>query len=322
VADEADAAEAEAAAAPASAISAEEVSALLEKNGPEAVRPFDFGAQRINHTQLPMLATIAKSFADRAAPTLSALLNRPMSLEFTSTGPVRASDLQASFPTPGVVAVMRFKPLPGSALMRVDPSLLMALLDAFFGGSGQTTTDGQAAVSGAAQRFLALMLKSVAADFTAAWTPVSPLELELVKQETNPRLLPLGNAQDSLTVVRFTGEFESQSGAIDWILPEALLAPIRESLATDNGKAPTRKQEAWAPALGAAVQELEVELRAVLAKTTISLRELVSLSPGDIIPIDAPQDVTVFVGDVALRQGRFGVSEGRNALKIISGGLA
>jgi flagellar motor switch protein FliM len=308
--------------APASAISDEEVSALLDKNGADAVRPYDFGAQRINHTQLPMLAMIAKSFADRAAPTLSALLNRPMSLEFTSSEPVRAADLQASLPTPGSVAVLRMKPLPGCALMCVDPSLLLALLDAFFGGPGQPSTDAQAAVSGAAQRFLALMLKSLAADFTAAWTPVSPLELELVKQETNPRLLPLGNPQDSLTLLRFTGEFESHSGSIDWVLPDALLAPIREALASDSGKAPQRKQESWAPALGAALQEVEVELRAVLAEAKISLRELVRLSPGDIIPIDPPQDVTVFVGDVALRQGRFGVSEGRNALKIISGGLA
>jgi flagellar motor switch protein FliM len=318
VAEEGEAAEAP----PASSISEEEVSALLDKNGPEAVRPYDIGAQRINHAQLPMLATIGKSFAARAAATLSALLNRPMSLEFSSSEPVRAADLQASLPSPGVVAVMRVKPLPGSALMYIDPGLLLALLDAFFGGSGQPSTDAQAAVSGAAQRFLALLLKSVGADFTAAWTPVSPLELELVKQETNPRLLPLGNPQDSLTLLRFTGEFESHSGSFDWVLSDAMLAPIREALASDSGKAPQRKQESWAPALGAAVQEVEVELRAVLTEARISLRELVRLAPGDIIPIEPPQDVTVFVGDVALRQGRFGVSEGRNALKIISGGMA
>jgi flagellar motor switch protein FliM len=49
------------------------------------------------------------------------------------------------------------------------------------------------------------------------------------------------------------------------------------------------------------------------------LRELVRLSPGDIIPIEPPQQVTLFAGNVPLYRGRFGVSQGRNALKILPG---
>ena len=303
-------------------ISAEEVSALLEKQGPEAVRPFDFSAQRINRTQLPMLQTIAKSFAPRAAATLSGLIGRDTAIEFTSIESIRVADLQASLPTPGIVAAMRLKPLAGHAFISIQPSLLVALLDAFFGGSGRPAADIQAAVSAAAQRFLTLVLKSFAPDFTAAWTVVAPLELELAKLETNPRLVQLGSAQDSVIVVRFTCELGARSGTLDWMLPDAQLAPIREALASDGGKAPARKQEAWGPALSAALNEVEVEIRAVLGQARLSLRELVSLAPGDIIPIETPQDVTLLVGDVPLRHGRFGVSQGRNALKILPGGSA
>ena len=56
-----------------SAISDEEVSALLEKSAPSNVRPYDFSAQRINRTQLPMPEIVSKSFADRIGPSLSAL---------------------------------------------------------------------------------------------------------------------------------------------------------------------------------------------------------------------------------------------------------
>jgi flagellar motor switch protein FliM len=122
--------------------------------------------------------------------------------------------------------------------------------------------------------------------------------------------------------VRFSCEFGAHSGSIDWLLPDALLAPIREALASDGGKAPLPKHDPWTPALGAALQEAEIEIRAVLARARISLRELVSLAPGDIIPIEAPQDVTLMAGEVPLRHGRFGVSQGRNALKILPGGPA
>jgi len=111
-------------------------------------------------------------------------------------------------------------------------------------------------------------------------------------------------------------------GLVDWLLPETLLAPIRESLASDGGSAPVRKQEVWAPALASALMDSELETRAILAQAQISLRELVRLAPGDIIPIEPPQQVTLLAGDVPLYRGRFGVSEGRNSLKILSGGPA
>ena len=300
-------------------ISDEEVSALLEKNGADAVRPYDFAAQRINRMQLPLLEVVSKSFAERAGASLSTLLGRDAAMQFTSLESAKSADLQAALPVPASLAVVRLKPLPGFAFVSVEPDLLLTLLDGFFGGSGRATVDPQAAIAPAAQRFLALMLRSFAADLTAAWAPVTPLELELVKQETNPRLVQLGAPLEALLVVKFTVEFGARSGHIDWLLPEVLLAPVREALAADGGQTTLLSQEAWAPALTAALQDAELDTRAILAQAQISLRELVRLSPGDIIPIEPPQQVTLFAGNVPLYRGRFGVSQGRNALKILPG---
>jgi flagellar motor switch protein FliM len=304
---------------PRAAISDEEVSALLEKNAADSARPYDFTAQRINRMQLPLLEVVSKSFAERAGASLSALLGRDASMQFTSLESAKSADLQAALPLPASLAVVRLKPLPGFAFVSVEPALLLTLLDGFFGGSGRANADSQAAIAPAAQRFLALMLKSFTADLTAAWAPVTPVELELVKQETNPRLVQLGAPQESLLVLKFTVEFGARSGRIEWLLPEALLAPVREILAADGGQTTLRKQEAWAPAITTGLQDAEIDMRAILTQAQISLRELVRLSPGDIIPIEQPQQVTLLAGDVPLYRGRFGVSQGRNALKILSG---
>jgi len=302
-------------------ISNEEVAALLEKNGKDAgaPRPYDFAAQRINRTQLPVLEEINKNFGDRAGASLAGLLGRDVSLQFEALDSVKSADLQASLPVPATIAVVRLKPLPGFAYVSVEPALLLTLLDGFFGGSGRANADPQAAIAPAAQRFLSLMLRSFAADLAAAWAAVAPVELELVKQETNPRLVQLGGALESVAVARFTVEFAARSGRIDWLLPDALLNPIREALAGDGGNAPVRKQEAWAPVLTSALKDAQLDTRAVLAQAKISLRELVRLAPGDIIPIDAPQHVTLLAGDVPLYRGRFGISQGHNALKILPG---
>jgi flagellar motor switch protein FliM len=305
-----------------SAISEEEVSALLEKNSTNNVRPYDFMAQRINRTQLPMLEIVSKSFADRMGSSLSGLLGRDATVQFTALDSTKAGEVQAALPVPASLAIVRLKPLPGFGFVTVEPALLLTLLDGFFGGSGRAAGDIQAAIAPAAQRFLSLMLRSFAADLTAAWAPVIPLELELVRQETNPRLMHLGAPQDPMMVLKFTVEFGAHSGRIDWLLPEAMLAPIREALASDGGGAAVRKQEIWAPALGTALQDAQLETRAILAQAQISLGELVRLTPGDIIPIETPQYVTLLAGEIPLYNGRFGVSQGRNALKILPGGPA
>jgi flagellar motor switch protein FliM len=305
--------------APRATISAEEVSALLEKNAADGPRPYDLTAQRINRMQLPLLEVISKSFAARAGVSLSALLSRDATLQFDSLQSAKCADLQAALPVPSSLAVVRLKPLPGLAFISVEADLLLTLLDGFFGGSGRATTDPQAVIAPAAQRFLAMLVRSFAPDLAAAWLPVTPVELELVKQETNPRLVQLGAPNETLLVLKFTVEFGSRSGKIDWLLPEALLAPIREALAADSGQTVLRKQEPWAPALTAMLQDAQLDTRAILAEAQISLRELVRLSPGDIIPIQTPQQVTLLAGDVPLYHGSFGVSQGRNALKILSG---
>lgn len=316
----------------ASAISDEEVSALLEKGGSETLssgeplrpgehaRLRDFIAPRINRTRLPMLEILSRTFAGHMGSSLSSLLGREASVEFTALDSAKTGEIQAALPVPGSLAIVRLKPLPGLAFVSVEPSLLLALLDGYFGGSGRIAGDSQAVTGPTAQRFLVLLLRSFAADLSVAWAPVTPLELELVKQETNPSLLNLGDPLGSILAVRFTVEFAAHSGRMDWLLPETLVAPIRETLGSEGGGTPVRNSENWAPALCTALQEAELEARAILAQAQISLRELVCLAPGDIVPIDAPQYVTLLAGEVPLYRGRFGVSQGRNSLKILPRG--
>jgi flagellar motor switch protein FliM len=310
----------EAAAPESNAISPEEVSALLESNAAGNVRPYDLTAQRVNLTRLPTLEAACKSLAEKMGPAMGALVGRDVTVQFTALDPGKAGDFQAALPSPGSLAIVRLKPLPGNGFVSVEPPLLLALLDGYFGGLGRAPGDNQAAISPSAQRFLALLLRNLAAAVTAAFAPVTPLEMEFVKLETNPRQMNLGASREALLALRFTVEFGEQTGRVDWLLPESLLAPIREILASDDGSQQSRKHEAWVPVLGAALQDAEVETRAIFAQARISLGELVRLVPGDIIPIETPEHAILLAGDVPLYHGRFGVSQGRNALKIIPGG--
>ena len=301
-----------------SAISEEEVSALLESKLPGAARPFDFAARRISRTSLPVLEAVCRDCVEPTRAALAALLNRPLESSFTGLGRQTAADALAELPMPTCVAVIRLKPLAGEAWVVVDPPLLLAMVDAFFGGSGRPSADPQAAVGPAAQRFLALAMGALGAGFASAFAQAVPIEIETVRLETNARSLRPGDAQDPVLVARFGVEIGTASGEVRWLWPEALFAPIREGLASDGAKTAIRPQAPWAPLLGAALQAADLEARAVLGEAHISIGALVRLAPGDVIPIEPPQHVVLLAGEVPLYRGRFGSSNGRNAVKILS----
>jgi len=303
----------------AAAISEEEVSALLEKNSTDTAIPFDLSTRRLSRTRLPMLEFICRDLAGRASTSLSAFLTRAVSLQFEGLQSATAGEAQAALPSPAAVAIVNLKPLPGTASVAVEPTLLLMLLDAFFGGSGREVGDAAAVIAPAAQRFLALLVKTLAPDVTAAWAPIAAIELELVKQESEARFVQIGEP-DRLIAARFSVSLGAFQGHLELQLPERLLGPVLEGLASEGGKLAVRPKVSWTPALAAGLQWAELEARAILAEAEISLGELVRLSPGDIIPIAAPQQVALLAGDVLLFRGKFGISQGRNALKITTRG--
>jgi flagellar motor switch protein FliM len=60
----------------------------------------------------------------------------------------------------------------------------------------------------------------------------------------------------------------------------------------------------------------KVELAAAFAETTVSVRELAELQPGDIIPIEMPELVDVTIAGIGVFQGRLGASRGNYAIQV------
>ena len=59
-----------------------------------------------------------------------------------------------------------------------------------------------------------------------------------------------------------------------------------------------------------------MELRAKLLETELTLRELMELQPGDIIPVEMPENLLVFVEDLPTFHAKMGRTKDNVALKI------
>jgi len=75
--------------------------------------------------------------------------------------------------------------------------------------------------------------------------------------------------------------------------------------------------ERWMLSLREELQQADVELRSQLCETTVSLEEIKNLEAGDVIPIDIPDLVSICVNEIPIMRGNFGVSNGKNAVKVV-----
>ncbi len=299
-------------------ISEEETAALLENQPKGEVKPYDLvGTQRITRGRLPALETIHETFARSFRVALFNLLQREAQVTFEGVRTQKAGDYLAGITTPASLDICRIKPLPGSALLVFDTNLVFLMVDSYFGGAGKALErTGDRGLTPTEVRFVQLVLRQAAVDLTHAWAPVAQVEIELVKHESNPLFASVAAPTDTVLINRFNIELPSGGGAIDLVMPSLMIDPVREVL-TAGIVARSGTGEAWAPTLGAHVAEASVEVRAVLTELEVTLGELKSLKPGDVLPIDAPGKVTLYAGDEPLYAGKFGVSRGRNSLKIL-----
>jgi flagellar motor switch protein FliM len=304
-------------------ISDEEVQALLDRAGPAApasgeARPWDLAAtQHISRGRLPTLELLHEGFARQFRSHLSDLIKREVQVVFEGVHAHKAADYMNALPSPACLEIARARPLPGQLLFAIEPALVFLLVDAFYGGGGRPgKRDVERGLTPTENRFARLIVKQASDDLAAAWQPVSELSFEMIKQERNAYFVDIAAPNDTLMVNRFRVTIPSGGGTVDFVIPATALEPLRETLASNASARHAAGGRNWAGELGAALLGMQVEVRAVVAEADITLRELVRLRPGDVIPIEAPREATLLSGQVPLYAARFGSSRGRNALTV------
>ncbi|WP_174279820.1 FliM/FliN family flagellar motor switch protein, partial [Sphingomonas bacterium] len=104
---------------------------------------------------------------------------------------------------------------------------------------------------------------------------------------------------------------------VDLLYPVAALKP---HAATLTGKVLDKADAdpAWRQGLTRSVMGVRFPVRSVLAEPVVPLSLLMSLKPGDVIPISVTPDVPVMVGRDRLGCGTVGAANGRAAIKLTS----
>ncbi len=298
-------------------VSSEEVHALLgDEPGAQAVRPFALGAPvKPSVGRMPAFDRLNERWVKELCRELGARLRKPLAAAPQPVQLMPYADWQASVAPPSGLWVCTVPQWSRSAVIAIDGELLYLLVDGYFGGPGGAANRAGASLSRAEQRLGRSIAELAAALFAAAFEPFAKIALELAGAEEHPEFVNVARPAEAVAVVRVDVSLDGRGGVVSLVLPQSCLEPLRDRLA-EGPREEAREPGRWREALVAGLAETELELASVLVETDITVRELLRLKPGDILPIEPPSTATLRVGAEPLLEGAFGVHRGTNAVSI------
>ncbi|WP_018861321.1 MULTISPECIES: flagellar motor switch protein FliM [unclassified Thioalkalivibrio] len=281
-------------------------------------REFNFATQdRIVRGRMPTLEMINERFARHLRVRLFNLLRRSAEISVVGTRISKFSEYMHSLFVPTSLNLVRAHPLHGTGLFVFDPKLVFILVDNFFGGDGRyyTRIEGRD-FTPMEMRVVHGILEGAFEDMVKAWQPVMDLRFEFLNSEVNPQFANIVSPTEIVVISEFHIELDGGGGNLHFTLPYSMIEPIREQLDTGLQSDRSDVDQRWMKALEEEIQDAEVEVSSILTETEVTVQELLDIQPGDIIPIDLPEVVTLKVEDIPLFRGKFGVSDGLNAIQV------
>jgi len=290
---------------------------ITPEPGPGEVRNYDFNNQmRIVRGRMPTLEMINERFARIFRVSLYNMLRRTAEISVQPIQVKKFSEYVHTLHVPTNLNLVKMNPLRGTALVVLEPKLVFATVDNFFGGTGRHAKIEGREFTATEQRIIHMVLRNVFSDLHEAWSHVAPIELEFVQSEINPHFANIVSPSEIVVVTSFHIEVDGGGGNLHITMPYSMIEPLREIL--DAGVASDRveKDERWMFTLREEIEDAEVQLTTRLGYCNISLATLLNLKPGDIVPCDFQGKVTVLAEDVPVFRGSFGLSHGLQAVKV------
>jgi len=284
------------------------------------VQGYDFASQdRIVRGRMPTLEMINERFARYFRISLFNMLRRSGEVSVSGVQMLKFAEYVHSLFVPTSLSLVRVPPLRGTSLFVIEPKLVFALVDNFFGGGGRFHTKIEGREFTATElRVIRMVLDLAFSDLKQAWKPVLEIEFDYQGSEVNPHFANIVSPTEVVVVNTFRIELEGGGGDLHVTMPYAMVEPIRDLLDAGVQSDRSDTDERWARAIRDEMKEARVGLSSTLVETSISLRELNQLKAGDVIPVDLPELVTLEAEETPVFRGKFGVHNGSRAIKIVS----
>lgn len=258
------------------------------------VKPVDF--RQLNHipkSHLRALHFVHDNFAQSLAASLSAYLRSDVILNLVSLEQISYSEFLGTLASPTCLAYVGLKPYEGTAVLEVNLNLVFTMLELMLGGKVKTAVTPQRELTDVEKSLVQTLLKVILADLADSWKGVADVSFFLQSVMSEPHLLHVRAAAETLIVIAIEVNLEGKSGLMNLAIPSIFIKRVRSNF---ERLQQLRKAESKAVDqlhIARLLQWAHVRFEARIDAGKICARDVSSLAVGDVLMLDHPEELPV-----------------------------
>lgn len=250
------------------------------------VRGYDFKRpERVSKDQMRSLQTLHEGFARNFGASLSGFLRTIVEVKVASCEQMTYGEFIAGLPNPTSFNLIDAKPLEGQMCLEISPLIIYPIIDRLLGGTNQDLFIPQRPMTAIETRLIGKMTGRGLAALNEAWAGIKQIDFQVAATESNPQLVQIVPPNEVVVVVGFELKMGTRAGTMNLCIPYNVIEPVMEELAAQSwfSNARTARTRDTQRHIERTLSRAFLTVTGLLGETTISLRDLQSMSVGDII---------------------------------------
>ncbi len=311
-------------------LSQEEIDALLDvvedegddvlESGEENLLPqrqvtlYDFKRpNRVSKEQLRAFKGVHDKMSRSLASQISSIMRSIVEIQLHSVDQMTYGEFLMSLPNPTSFNVFSVKPLEGSGIIEINPSIAFPMLDRLLGGKGEPF-DASREFSDIELSLFETILRVMMSTLKEAWGPVMDIYPTVESKESSPNVVQIVAQNEIVVMVVMEIIIGHSSGMMNICYPVIALEPILPKLASrDLMLNETSSKKSRNTELQVLLGGAKVDVEANLGDADLTMGDILDLQIGDVLRLSSAADDIVrvsvdgkerFKGEIGLRRFR------------------
>ena len=252
----------------------------------EIIRMADFSFER-----LPMLDIIGARLGGGLPIALSNLTRSGCEASLAELDYVPLGQAIKGFPEQVLIAICSSPVLDGSFLIVMDAPLVLSSLETSLGGvPSDRDIKGNVEFTAIERGFGQRLAKLILGELRQSFSVIGDIVPEIDEMETDAEAAAVTQQANLCIRMDFSVSVGAQVCRLQVIFPYDTLEPIRRQLSKVYFGERGGEISPWRDILSKQIEAAHVELEVVLQHLTMPMRQIMTMKPGDIIPLTVTEE--------------------------------
>jgi len=295
----------------------EAVAAAPERASAEV---FDFAKYTKGRKErLSALEFIADRLSKSLRSALTLFLEREVDINIAPTQYTEYGEFIKTLPLPTNMNIVITDNLKGFFIVIFDAKLIFCVLETVFGSNTITVPKIEGREFTKIEfNVIKKLVDLVSVEMEKAWEPVYEIRCKYSRSEINPNYITMVSQEETVVLLEFAIEIADVVSWMKICMPYGILETIKGYLISTPSREDMEMRAKWFQKLQGSVNEVPLELKAVLGKKKLTVQEFLKMKKDSVIitdsSVDEPIDLTIM--DITKLRGKMGIWRGNKAVKI------